>query len=272
MEIVLIIPEGFGKHVEEMNRRLASREFDEVKKLAEDQRPIIVRNSADEKSQVAYNYVNEAITSWEANILKIRLHEARLPETLAEPVRAEKVDLAEEGQLSAVVWSKLFSAMLVIMAMTGAFYPAVDLAAGEKERGTMETLLICPATRTELVLGKFFTVMLFSLATAILNLISLGITSKYVPATGNLSKIGSMAPPTLGTILWVIAFMLPLTALFQRVVPGARHLCPQHEGRPILSHAAAVGDVGPDHVLPHAGHGNDALLQHHARRGAGSCY
>ncbi len=214
IEIVLIIPEGFGKHVEEINRRLASREFDEVTKLMEDQRPIVVRNSADEKSQVAYNYVSEAISSWEANILKVRLHQAHLPETLAEPVRAEKVDLAEEGQLSAVVWSKLFSAMLVIMAMTGAFYPAVDLAAGEKERGTMETLLICPATRTELVLGKFFTVMLFSLATAILNLISLGITSKYVPATGNLSKLGSMAPPTLGTILCVIGFMLPLTALF----------------------------------------------------------
>ncbi len=214
VEIVLIIPSGFGKHVEEMNRRLASREFDEVTKLMEDRRPIIVRNSADEKSQVAYKYVSEAISSWEANILKVRLQEARLPETLAEPVRAEKVDLAEEGQLSAVVWSKLFSAMLVIMAMTGAFYPAVDLAAGEKERGTMETLLICPATRTELVLGKFFTVMLFSLATAILNLISLGITSKYVPAAGHLSKLGSMAPPTLGTIVCVIAFMLPLTALF----------------------------------------------------------
>ena len=45
-----------------------------------------------------------------------------------------------------------------MMAVTGAFYPAIDLGAGEKERGTMETLLICPATRPEIVLGKFLTV------------------------------------------------------------------------------------------------------------------
>ena len=49
------------------------------------------------------------------------------------------------------------------MALTGAFYPAVDLCAGEKERGTMETLLISPASRPEIVLGKFFTVMLASM-------------------------------------------------------------------------------------------------------------
>ncbi len=214
VQVVVWIPAGFGEHLEAINRRLASRKFDTIEEFAQDRRPVIIRNSADEKSQVAYNSVNEAITAWEAAILKNRLSEARLPETLAEPVRVEKLDLAEEGQLAAVVWGKLFAAMLVIMAMTGAFYPAVDLAAGEKERGTMETLLICPATRTELVLGKFFTVMLFSLATAILNLVSLGITSRYVPATGALEKIGGMGPPSLGAMLWVIAFLLPLAAMF----------------------------------------------------------
>ena len=49
-----------------------------------------------------------------------------------------------------------------MMSLTGAFYPAIDLCAGEKERGTMETLLISPASRTEIVLGKFLTVMLAS--------------------------------------------------------------------------------------------------------------
>jgi len=69
------------------------------------------------------------------------------------------------GQMSANVWSKLFPSLLVIMALTGAFYPAVDLGAGEKERERWRTLLICPATRTEIVLGKFLTVMLFSAST-----------------------------------------------------------------------------------------------------------
>ncbi len=44
----------------------------------------------------------------------------------------------------------------------------------------METLLICPATRTEIVLGKFFTVMLFSISTAMLNLACMGMTGSHI--------------------------------------------------------------------------------------------
>ena len=58
--------------------------------------------------------------------------------------------------------------MLLIWALTGAFYPAIDLCAGEKERGTLETLLSSPAERIEIVWGKLLTVMLFSMATAVL--------------------------------------------------------------------------------------------------------
>ena len=45
----------------------------------------------------------------------------------------------------AVVWSKILPVLLLLWALTGAFYPAVDLCAGEKERGTLETLLSSPA-------------------------------------------------------------------------------------------------------------------------------
>ena len=66
--------------------------------------------------------------------------------------------------------------LLLIWALTGAFYPAVDFCAGEKERGTLETLLTSPAERIEIVWGKLLTVMLFSMVTSVLNLLSMGIT------------------------------------------------------------------------------------------------
>ncbi len=78
------------------------------------------------------------------------------------------------------------------MALTGAFYPAVDLCAGEKERGTMETLLISPAKRSEIVLGKFFTVMLASILTAVLNLVSMGLTGS--PARRRRSRRRGLRP------------------------------------------------------------------------------
>lgn len=216
VQVVLIIPQGFGEHIQKMNQQLAKGELSAIEEAAE-AKPIILQNSADEKSLVAFNRVREAIHSWEEVILEKRLSEAHLPKTLAEPVQAEQIDLAEEKQLSAFVWSKMFPALLIIMALTGAFYPSVDLAAGEKERGTMETLLICPASRTEIVLGKFFTVMVFSVSTAILNLVSMGLTGKFAAPmvnSGAFANIGNLQPPSLGSLLWIAILIIPLSALF----------------------------------------------------------
>ena len=88
-------------------------------------------------------------------------------------------------------WSKILPFLLLIWALTGAFYPAVDLCAGEKERGTLETLLSSPAERSEIVGGKLLTVMLFSMATAVLNCLSMGVTGSCM---GQLPDLGSPPP------------------------------------------------------------------------------
>ena len=110
----------------------------------------------------------------------------------------------------------MFPALLVIMALTGAFYPAIDLGAGEKERGTMETLLISPARRIELVLGKFATIMLFSVATAVLNLFSMGLTGQQM-ASGigrGVADTISLEFPGFVPLMWMVILLLPLSALF----------------------------------------------------------
>ena len=80
----------------------------------------------------------------------------------------------------AAFWSKVLPFVVFIWALTGAFYPAVDLCAGEKERGTLETLLSSPAERSEIVMGKLLTIMGFSSATSLLNLLSMAITGTAV--------------------------------------------------------------------------------------------
>src|SRR5205823_9473753 len=100
---------------------------------------------------------------------------------------------------------------LVMWSLAGALYPAVDLCAGEKERGTMETLLISPASREEIVWGKFLTIWVFSAVTALLNLVSMGLTtwqfSSPLPQTG-------FRPSAL---FWGVALLLPLSAFFSAV-------------------------------------------------------
>jgi sodium transport system permease protein len=106
---------------------------------------------------------------------------------------------------------KLFPFMLVMWSLAGALYPAVDLCAGEKERGTMETLLITPAAREEIVLGKFLTIWVFSSGTALLNLLSMGLT------TWNFSNLLPNGAMPLSALAWCVLLSLPQAAFFSAI-------------------------------------------------------
>src|SRR5262249_54275529 len=83
--------------------------------------------------------------------------------------------------------------------------------AGEKERGTMETLLISPAGREEIVMGKFLTIWVFSAVTATMHLFSMTLASwqmrAYLP----------QAALTLPALFWCMVLVLPLSAFFSAI-------------------------------------------------------
>src|SRR5437762_13683298 len=97
--------------------------------------------------------------------------------------------------------------MRVLWSLDGALYPAVDLCAGEKERGTMETLLITPAGREEIVLGKFLTIWMFSAGTGLVNLLSMGLTTALF---GDRLLQASLR---VGALFWCVLLLLPAWAL-----------------------------------------------------------
>jgi sodium transport system permease protein len=107
---------------------------------------------------------------------------------------------------------KIFPFILVMWSLAGALYPAVDLCAGEKERGTMETLLISPAGREEIVWGKFLTIWVFSAATALLNLLSMALTAWRFAAV---ALPGAAFSPWV--LFWGVALLLPLSAFFSAI-------------------------------------------------------
>jgi sodium transport system permease protein len=181
----------------------------------------ILYDSTDEPSQITYLRVREVLEQWRDAIVEARLVHDQKPPGYTEPIAVKGEDVAPEDEIGGSIWGRIFPFLLVIMALTGAFYPAVDLCAGEKERGTMETLLISPATRSEIVLGKFFTVMLASMSTALLNLVSMGLTGLQLagqvasmgPKSG--SKMATLiAPPSPTSYFWMMLLLVPLSAFF----------------------------------------------------------
>ncbi len=216
-QVLIIIPKGYGQAMEAMQDEIRTKTNADVSAIATRVPPIlVVRNSADDKSMVAFGRVQHALHSWEDSVRQYSFEKASLPLELQHPARLAWIEVAREEQVAASVWSKLFPALLVIMALTGAFYPAIDLGAGEKERGTMETLLISPAKRVELVMGKFLTIMLFSVATAILNLMSMGMTGQQMASVmgEGMANTVSLDFPGFASLMWLVILLLPLSALF----------------------------------------------------------
>jgi sodium transport system permease protein len=226
IQVLIIVPSGLTQRIEQTNQMLAAKGVQKAEgvKSKSSLGFLVVENSADEKSGFGYQRVKQILNAWEQRILQERLSQALLPPTLATPVNPMTIDVAAVRQFSANVWSKILPTLLIIMAVTGAFYPAVDVAAGEKERGTMETLLICPAQRSEIVVGKFLTVLVFSVANVLLNLASMGFTGKYVVSalrTEALSKAGGgsgvLSFPGAWEMLWLAILMVPLAAFYSAI-------------------------------------------------------
>ena len=75
--------------------------------------------------------------------------------------------------------------LLAVLTLTGAFYPAIDAIAGEKERGTIETLLIAPCAARDIVFGKFLAVFAVTLATLAVNVLSIlgtaAVAGRFLP-------------------------------------------------------------------------------------------
>ncbi|MCG8584490.1 MAG: ABC transporter permease subunit, partial [Pirellulales bacterium] len=208
-EVVVLFPPGFAKRLAERSKSPPGTSADEADAI----NPFIFSNSSREKSKIAYNRVDRALNRWMERISDKVLEQHRIPITATRPFEVQTVDVAAKGHKHALIWAKLLPFVLLIWALTGAFYPAVDLCAGEKERGTLETLLSSPAERSEIVVGKLLTIMLFSVVTAVLNLISLGMTGTLI-----LSQISQqIGPPPWDAMIWLFVALVPVSALFSAV-------------------------------------------------------
>lgn len=177
-------------------------------------------SSASDRSIVARQRVERVLERWRDQVVRLRLAEKAVSPATIEPftlARPQETNVAKKGQDKAALWAKLLPFVVFVWALTGAFYPAIDLCAGEKERGTLETLLSSPALRGEIVWGKMLTIMTFSLATSLLNLASLGGTGLFLMtrlADGPNSPLASLGAPPLLPMAWLVLAMIPLSAMF----------------------------------------------------------
>ncbi len=165
---------------------LAAREVDVVvvvepgfaDRLERGERPVVrvLGREGEENSKLAVRRVMGVLRKWTDAVKTARFARHNLPADFDSPVdvrdpQSDKpIDRKLADELRDVL-VKVIPLLLTMWVLTGAIYPAIDMTAGEKERGTMETLLISPAERTEIVAGKFLAVAGLAFGTAVWNVL-----------------------------------------------------------------------------------------------------
>lgn len=215
-DAVLYIPPDFQQQLAAFRRGLSGGETSETGQWAVPS-PQIYYNTAKDKSRIAYVRVDAALRRWREAVVVQTLRDRQIPLAVTRPFEVAGSDVAEAAGRQAALWGKILPFVVLVWALTGAFYPAVDLCAGEKERGTLETLLSSPAQRGEIVWGKLLAIMVFSAATSLLNLASLTGTGLFV--MGRLQALGSSAladvgSPPFAALAWLLVVLIPASAMF----------------------------------------------------------
>jgi sodium transport system permease protein len=170
------------------------------------------------KSDLAENTVEKFLKNYRVDLAKQLVSERGVPANLVDPFKVQENNVAPPEKVGGSAIGGMIPYFVIILSLTGAMYPAMDLTAGEKERGTMETILTSPVSRTDLVLGKFLMVITASLTTAVLSLISMAIS--FMLAKGLIDRLVSEETPGVHYsidprgILAVFLMVLPLSVLF----------------------------------------------------------
>jgi sodium transport system permease protein len=182
--------------------------------------PVYYKASTSENEQ-ALGRIHRVLEEYGKQLLNLRLEKKKLAAAFVEPLRIDDRDVSSVREKIGQRLGGMFPYFFVIFCFLGAMYPAIDLAAGEKERGTMETLLVSPATRLQIVAGKFLVVTASGIFTALTSVLWLYLVfrqSNIVPAevlTGILKLI------EWKSLLLLFSMVIPLCAFFAAILLSA---------------------------------------------------
>lgn len=172
---------------------------------------------------LVYRRVNEIVESQSELFQQTAFSSLGLNETqqtaLIEPIVLEKVNTADDRENWGEKIGGMLPYLLFIICLTGAMAPATDIGAGEKERGTLETLLISPIDRNKIVVGKFLTVGFAGTMTAMITVASMLVWGLVLSQGMAIKFVADfMAQIAIVDFLLIFLMLVPVVAIFASVL------------------------------------------------------
>ena len=158
--------------------------------------------------------IQAALDIYKEKIIAERLKQLNVDGQILEPINITNIDMATAKETLGKAVGGFIPYVLVMFIFLGAMYPAIDLGAGEKERGSLETLLSSPATKFEITMGKLLVVSLTGIVSGLVSV--LGISSSLffidkIPVQMQETILELINPFMISSI---IILMIPIAIFF----------------------------------------------------------
>lgn len=185
--------------------------------------------SSADNSAYAANLVKDVCDGLKEDMTRQMIAEEGMDaEAILEPIYCEKQDIASSEQSIGSIMGSILPFMLVVSLLMGTMYPAIDTTAGERERGTLETILTLPVTNRQLIVSKFITVAAIGMVSALLNILSMGAITFYMYKMLDMQTdmgsfdLAKFVPAIFVCMLAVFAFSLFISAVAMCVTSFAK--------------------------------------------------
>jgi len=184
------------------------------------QAPIIIKFKGTDSFGITRDRIKSLLTAQENQIITKRMNQLSLKPDIVKAYQIEYKDVASTQEKLGKFVGGFLPYFFIIFGFMGAMYPALDLGAGEKERGTLETILSSPATRLDVVLGKFLVVMLAAITTAFIALggMYFGIQTFPDIEPWVLEVVNVIL--SAKTVILMMSLIIPISAFFSALLLG----------------------------------------------------
>lgn len=169
LDAAIVIPESFAEDIR--SERPAGIQF--------------VEKSTNLNAMNVYSVISSAVAEYNNNLLQQRFSSAGVNPKILTGAKVETKDVATSQETSGFILALIIPMFIVIYSIVGGQYTAIDVSAGEKERKTLEALLLTPARRVEIVMGKFLAVSTVALVSIVIAIGSLYVSFSSVGNIGS---------------------------------------------------------------------------------------
>ena len=174
LDLGIIIPENFQENIDNQ----------EVANIA------IIKKSTNLDSESALARISFLVANFNDQLLQERFIDQEINPKVLSKVVVVPEDMATEKETGGFILGLIIPLFIVMWSIMGGQYTAIDVSAGEKERKTLESLLLTPVKRMDIVFGKFLTVSTVALTSVIIAIGSFYVALIYSGGFGSMMQDG----------------------------------------------------------------------------------